>query len=435
MSSQPGTDGTPTGSAQSASEHKTITPAMDRRNGLIFFISYLLIYISAPVTYVGIVQAALTDKLGAHATVANLPASAYFLGCLAPIFLTWVIPYRLERVVVVCAYVAMSLSMAFVGVTLVFPFGNSMRIGAVIGQALVMGFLGAISFVYAYQCLGRGTTVQGRAKALKLSFTFSPVAAVAGSLAAQWVLNRGIPFLKYPQDFAFLYFVGVPCMAGVALMSSRYQLVPVREEPRPPFAHYLLGSVRSYAGVRSLVVLWLVYAFWYATLSSMSNLSLYTRLAVGKDPNQLSGLIMALRFGGKALGGYALGALAVRKGVRAPLMLTILFVSTAILWVWIVPGYLFLSAFALMGAGELGGAYIPNYALAVSSHATGARDQSILSLATLAASISAAVHGLLTDHFGFHASFAFGGASALLSLWLATKLPSNPSARATAAED
>jgi hypothetical protein len=54
-----------------------ITPEMDRINGLIFFVSYVLVYLAAPVIYVDVVQAALCDKLGASTAVANLPASAF----------------------------------------------------------------------------------------------------------------------------------------------------------------------------------------------------------------------------------------------------------------------------------------------------------------------------------------------------------------------
>ena len=57
-----------------------LTPEIERRNGLIFIWTQLLIYFSAPVLYVGVVQAAFLDKLGASATVANLPSSTYMLG-------------------------------------------------------------------------------------------------------------------------------------------------------------------------------------------------------------------------------------------------------------------------------------------------------------------------------------------------------------------
>ena len=63
----------------------TVTPEMDRRNGLILMATYLLIYLSAPVIYVGVVQAALVDKLGANAMIANLPGAAFQFAQFAPL--------------------------------------------------------------------------------------------------------------------------------------------------------------------------------------------------------------------------------------------------------------------------------------------------------------------------------------------------------------
>jgi len=68
-------------------ETGAVTAAMDRANGRIFLFSYLLVYFAAPVTYIGIVQAAPCDKLGTGATVANLPFAAYQAGQFAPTIL------------------------------------------------------------------------------------------------------------------------------------------------------------------------------------------------------------------------------------------------------------------------------------------------------------------------------------------------------------
>ncbi|MBM3803770.1 MAG: MFS transporter [Acidimicrobiia bacterium] len=403
-----------------------VTPEMDRRNAIIFFVSYLLIYFAAPVVYVDVVQAALCDRLGASATIANLPSAAYFFGSFAPIFFSWLIPHRLERAAVVWSNAIGSVLMAVVCATLFFPLANSIRIAAVVGQGLILGLSGSVSQVFMLQCVGRGTTMEGRVRAWKLAYGLGPIAAVAGSLTAQFILNRGLPFLPYPYDFAALYFIGVPCLGGVALLSRGYELVLVEDETgRAPFLRYLAGAVKSYLAVRPLVYLWFAYVLWYSTLMAMPNLSLYTRQALKRDPAELSGLMMALRFGFKSLGGFALGALNLRRGIGAPITTTILLVGGALVWAWFVPGYPYLLTFGMMGAGELGGAYIPQYALAVSPSELGPSNLSILTLATPVASISPVLHGVLTDLFGFKASFAFGIATALLALWLVTRLPAD----------
>jgi hypothetical protein len=61
-------------------ESGAITPVMDRLNKWIFFVSYVLTYLAAPVIYVDVIQSALCDKLGASTTLANLPAPLICLG-------------------------------------------------------------------------------------------------------------------------------------------------------------------------------------------------------------------------------------------------------------------------------------------------------------------------------------------------------------------
>ena len=397
---------------------------MERRNGVIFFVSFVLIYLAAPVTYIGIVQAALCDKLGASYTIANLPASLNLLGNIAPLICAWLIPYRWERAVLVWSYGVSTTVLAAVGTILTFPFSNAVRIGALLAQGLIQGFSTAVAHAFSFQCLRRGTTTQGRAKIFGITFGFSPLTAVVGSLGAQFVLNEGISFFKYPFDFAFLYWMGVPCIAAVAFLSSRYQLVPVRKKKEyRALSTYLGESIKSFFSSRHLALTWIIYVLWYSGLSGMSNLSLYTKEAMGREPKEFSGLIMALRFGFKSAAGFVLGAIAVRWGIRAPLIITVFLVGAGMAWAWIVPGYSYLLSFGLLGAGELGGAYLPNYAVSISPAVDGARNMSVLALAPLTSSVAPATHGWLTDTFGFSASFAFAIATASLALCLVFQLP------------
>lgn len=400
-----------------------ITPAMDRRNRAVFFWSNLLIYFAAPVTYVGVVQAGLCDQLGASATVANLPNSAFLMGYLSPIILSWLVPKTLERSVVVVSYSVMAVSLAFVTVTLALPFGSTTRIVAVIGQGLVMGLCNSAANVYQFQCLKRGSTQEGIVQTFKITFALGPIAAVAGSLFAQWVLNGGIAWLEYPYDFAALYGIGVPCMGVIALLSRGYILQPAPEEPPVAFASYFRESLRDYFTTAVLAVSACAYILLTFGMEAISNLSLYTREAVGRDPKELSGIVMALRFGFKCVAGYLLGLLAQTYGVRAPMIGVLVSLLLAMVWIWIVPGYPFIFTFALLGAAELGGIYFPGYVLAVSPPETSARNLSLLTLASGTASLSPALHGALTDHFGFSASFGFGGFVAVVALLLTLALP------------
>jgi hypothetical protein len=386
---------------------------MDRHNGLVFLFTYLLLYLAAPVVYVGVVQAALCDKLGASAMVANLPFAAYQLGQISPLIATWLIPHRLERTVLVWTAGAAALLQGLVVTALLIPFPAGVRIGIVTLQGLLLGLVWSVAMLYLYQCLNRGTSITGRARALKLTYTFGPLAAVAGSLAAQYILNPGFHWLPFPYDFALIYAIGFTASAGVALLSMRYQLVTVADEPRPRFSRFLTGLFTDYLSDRTLWMLWLAFLLWNCTLGSVANVSLYTREAMGRDPKDFSGLVMAIRFGVKAAAGYGLGWLAIRYGLRAASQTTSYLFAAGMLWAWMVPGAAYLGSFGLLGAGELGGVYFPNYALALASLAAGPRVLAALMLATPVSGFAPVLHGWLTDHFGFAASFAFGLATAL----------------------
>ena len=418
--------------AQTVAAYPTgaITDKMNRRNALIFALSYALIYLAAPVIYVGVVHAALCDELGASATVANLPASAYFFGFFAPPLVSWLIPKRLEQSAIIAACLITSSSLAAVFVTLFFPFPDSVRLAAVIGQGLILGFSDSVVIVYLFHCLNRGTTVQGRARAFTLAFSCGPLFAVAGSLGAQYVLAGNVAALSYPRDFASLYLMGALCICAEAILVSRMNLPTVQDEERRRLGRFVGEAVQSFVQVRTFGLLWLAYLLWFFTLNGMPNLSLYTRQAVGRAPKELSGYIMALRFGFKALGGWVLGALFSRQGVRAPIILTVVLVGGSMVWAWSVPGYYYLLTFGLMGMAELAGAYFPNYMMSLSTPVTGARNLAMLQLVIPVSSVAPVLHGRLTDLLGFEASFAFGLTTAIISLGLVLKLPAQPHSKA-----
>jgi MFS family permease len=172
-----------------------------------------------------------------------------------------------------------------------------------------------------------------------------------------------------------------------------------------------------------LVLLWFAHALWYCAFLALPNLSLYTRHAMGREPAEFSGIITAIQFGTKSVAGYALGALYARCGVRAPLIASVAFLGLAMVWAWAVPGPLFLVAFGLIGAGQLGGIYFPNVLLSWSHSRTAPQDMAILGLATVAASPAPAVYGMLADHWGFSSSFILAIVFALAALALVLRLP------------
>src|SRR5579859_1892513 len=247
--------------------------AVERKNGNLFLWANLLIYLAAPVFYVGVVQAALCDKLGASATVANLPSVGFFCASFAPVVFACVVPHRWERGMLVLSGALSAFMVGFVAVALCLPLSNQLRIWLVVGQALFLGVLNSVFQLFLLQCLGRGTTDWGRARALKLTFTFGPLAAVAGSAIAQFILRGGIPFLAFPKDFAMLYFIAVPCSAIGAWCCSRMELAPLADEPKIRFFPNLCQGFRRYLRSGPMVALWFAYAFWYSAFLALANLS------------------------------------------------------------------------------------------------------------------------------------------------------------------
>ncbi len=298
--------------------------------------------------------------------------------------------------------------MALVCAVVFLPAPTWLRITAVIGQGLILGVLNSVNVLYVMRCLARGTTEVGRARALKYAFGLGPVAAVLGSLSAQALLAEKVPGIVYPFNFGLLYLVALPCMAVCAWVARGMDLGVVATEPAESLPNFLRNSVATFIGDRRLATAWIAYLFWYCTLGGITNLSLYTREAVGRSPLELAGIIMALRFGLKALAGFGLGSVAARFGAFSAMLLTVLFVGLGLGWPFVSSGYGYLLAFGLMGAGELGGVYFSNYVISVSKPANTTRNLAFLSLVGPVSSFSPALHGNLTDRFGFQASFILG---------------------------
>ncbi|MBS1824771.1 MAG: hypothetical protein JST93_05585 [Acidobacteria bacterium] len=379
----------------------------EHHNGWVFTICYIFIFLAAPVFYVGIVQAALFDKLGASKTLANLPASTYLLGQIAPLFFSWLVPYRLERNMVVWANLATASFTTMVFLTLALPVASEVRIGAVVLQGLLQGLSMSTSFVFMQQCLRRGCSAAEVARTLQRTFSITPFAAVAGSLGAQFLLNPGLPAFPYPYDFAVIYLIAIPCSLGIAINARRFRLTEIPERVREPFFGFVVDSARGFFRDATLARTWVAYVLWYVSLGVTVNLALYAKEALHRDPADLSGWTMAIRFGGKALGGYLLGLLAVRVGLRGGVLGCIALLAVGSAWAWGTPGMVYLFAFAIIGAGELGGAYLPNYVGSLSAPSESTRNFAIITLATPFSSFAPVAHGALTDGYGFGASFLF----------------------------
>ena len=101
---------------------------LQRRNVFLYVCKWSLIYLAAPVLYVGFVQAGLCKRLEASDFVANLPSSAYLLLAAFPMIMAWAVPQvRYLRLVMMIGYVITAMMGAITAAVLWLPAPNWLR--------------------------------------------------------------------------------------------------------------------------------------------------------------------------------------------------------------------------------------------------------------------------------------------------------------------
>lgn len=414
-----------------------LTPRQQFRNILFFAANVGLIYLAAPVVYVGITQAALCDELKADKTVSNLPSTVYFFTTPLPIFVAWYFPYvRLLKPVLVVSFLLAAASSAAVTATLLFPtpqvlvpplqdlasflrvqFPPNWVIPAINLQAAVLGVTLGVVNTFQWEVLGRGASVSRRGQALTLAFGFGPILAAVGSFGSQFLL-RGIDFggslgklsldLSYPTNFLILFGASVPIMALAALLSMKFVIPAPRVEiTRQPFWSGIFGGLGEYLSYRLILTAAVAFVLVAAGYNVLTNLSLFTELATGKPASHYAGWQNTFRFGFKAVVGLFLGWLLSKTNPKAGMLVTGAFCAASVLWALTVHGMWFLFCFALMGAGELMGLYYPNYIFYCSAKSRMRRNMAFTNMLNVFTAGAPVLFGKIADTFG-----APGGPSA-----------------------
>ena len=327
----------PADSTGSAAYGDLITEEMTRRNARVYLISYLLIYFAAPAVYIGIVQAALIDKLGASATMANLPLAGYKLGALAPLIFSWLVPHRLERNVVVWANVVTTTVMSLVFLSLVVPASDELRINVIILQGLLQGFSGSTSMVFQLQCLTRGTTPEGPHPRPQANVYADPD-----------LRGRGLAGLAVgARPEAHLPRVSLRLRRDLSSSRTVHWRGRLESARGTTSRRSTTSPANPCSGICSPVS---------ATSSSPSLCSPGWAIGCGTScsplfptwrflPKQSSARTPrtspwyqnALQFGFKSLGGYGLGLLAMRYGLRMSALVSSALLGASVVWAWTTP--------------------------------------------------------------------------------------------------
>jgi hypothetical protein len=234
--------------------------------------------------------------------------------------------------------------------------------------------------------------------------------------------------VAYPFSYAALFGFSAVLMALAAVLVRFYRIpLPKVEAERESFATAVLGGFKSVLHHRVLLIACAAYLLVYCGNMVQNNMSLFTKEAVGRSPEDLAGYELALRFSFKVLAGFLLGMVLTRTNPKVPLLVTIGLQIAGVLWVLIMPGYWFLLAFGINGAGELFGVYYVNYPVTCSPKSQVRRNVAFLMLFSSLVGLSPVFYGWISDTWGLRASFwAALGLLALTTALVVAKLPSHP---------
>ncbi|MBI1916885.1 MAG: hypothetical protein HYS12_19430 [Planctomycetes bacterium] len=415
------------------------------RNLLLFAACFGANYLAAPVGYIGVTQASLCKNLGAGETVANLPLSIYLGMTAFPVLIAWLFPQvrQLKRGVLIC-YAINAASQAAVAVLLVLPLPNAVKIASVIVQAAVAGVVNPAAVMFMWEVVGRGVSEARRGPMMSLTFGAGPVLAALGSLGSHALLNGRLftlqlSTLEFPWNFAILYALAAPVMA-LAVLFSAFFIVPLpeREAVREPFLQGIFGGFRNFLTDRVLRWALIVTILVYSANAIPANMTLYAKVfdeppkqavvaastagllaspsgqgpllaASGLNPESTSfdevseehaGLHNTFRFACKAVAGLLFGWLLTRTHPKASLLATAVIFTASVVWALVVTGPWYHAAFLVYGAGELFGAYSPNYILSASRKGDIRRNMAIVTLLMAPAMLQAVLFGMIAEYGG-----------------------------------
>ncbi len=420
-----------------AVEWERLPDRFQRRNSVVFIVNMTLIYLVAPVFYVGVLHAAICNSLGASDTIANLPAAVNLWMTPVPVFISWLWPSpRASRRILVAAYLVVGTAGGIAAAS----FVNAPRtwlIPVLVAHAGIIGVTVGVIQMCLWELIGRGMTTTLRGWTLSVTFGVGPVFAVLGSFASQLILSGKflnlieISPVPEPWSYVLLFGVTAPAMWLAAGMVSLARL-PAGTEPSPRAGKLAFAQgIRLYFTHPLIVIAAFGFLCTYAGGGMiMNNLGLYAREALGEAPEKYSGLQLALRFGFKSVCGFGLGWLVARVHAKAPLLATTVISLAGVGWALLVPGKWYLLSFGLLGAGELFYVYYMNYIVSCSAPERMRENTAYTNLITVSIGFVPLLYGRISDRYGLKSSFVVAMAILIAACAAASLfLPRQPAPR------
>lgn len=411
---------------------------------------WALIYLCAPVSYVGSTHANLLKELGHGDTVSNLPSAVYQWLIVVPIVAAWWFPQQRYLKPLALTAIALKATICAVVTALLYVGASaSLLTAAVIAHAAVFGIASGMTLTVQWDLVKRGISPKYRGRFMSAAFGIGPVFACLGALFQDGLFDGkllgamdsliggallggrsiGLPF---PQNYCALFGAVTPLLLLESIVIGLYRL-PENEEPageEQTTSAEIMAGLKQFIGNRVVWYTVLLYVLIYSGGNAiLSNVSLQAESETGDESNTL-GIQTLLRFGAKAVAGILLGFLLSRASPRAPLLATTALLLAGMGWALGVSGDWYLACFGLLGAGELFGAYFPNYITAASEKRFVRINLAYMNVLGVIVGFSALAFGLISDRWGREASFYVAAGILVLGLALIVRLlPAHPEQR------
>lgn len=405
---------------------------------------WCLIYLSAPVSYVGVTHANLLNGLGTPDKIANLPHAAYQWMTAFPVLVACFFPQpRLLKPLIMGALTIKMLATVMVAAALWLKFSAPVVTGTVIAFGALFGASNGVLVTALWEVVRRGISTSRRGTMMALSFGAGPLLACVGSIAQQCLLSKepltGFSFdLPFPDSYLALFASAVPVMVLSVVLGSLF-IVPIGADEVVPSARLtdIVAGLRDFFTYRPL----LLAAVGYLLVASGGNavfetVSLHTKDVLGDKAADTVGIQNFLRFGFKAVTGVLLGWLLTKTNPKATLLATTSILLFALGWVLNSSGWWYLASAGLLGAGELYGAYFPNYVATASAKHKVRLHIAYLGLLGSLVGFASYFFGVISDRFGRIATFYTAtGILVVAILLIIIALPARPVPREESALD
>jgi hypothetical protein len=229
-----------------------------------------------------------------------------------------------------------------------------------------------------------------------------------------------------------LFAASVPLLL-LAIVASASFVVPLPPEEPPSESRFaeIVGGLRHFFTYRPIVFGAVAYLLVYSGGNAIfDNVSMHAKDVLGEESARTMGLQNLLRFAFKAVTGGLLGWLLAKTNPKATLLTTTAILLFGMAWALHATGRWYLLSAGLLGAGELFGAYFPNYVATASAKSQVRANIAYLNLLGSLVGFASVIFGQISDRFGRIASFhTASGVLVVAMILIIVALPARPAPR------